>query len=455
MNLKLPLVDPLTSDSEAFLKKVQGNTIWAHGRELSRLLFVHSDFDDPAKLRSALLECVRDGDLLTSAHDEMQPSKSRRKRDRGAFSSVAISRAGYEKLGAQSLAPMDYGRFRSMRDAPSSSYENWGSDFHETWNDLYRETVIHFLVQLADDDDRRLRERTRDVRDRIESDLNAKVLTEEGRRRIHSTVDKDSPIEHFGFRDGISNPKFTVRKSESNRTQYWPRWSDATPLDRLFVEESNGSHNSRSYGSYIAFMKLEQDVRGFQSATKELATRLGIPWDPDRAGALAVGRWRDGTPIVRQRGDALNDFNFDGKNSGDCPFHAHIRVMNRRRSGHQIARRSSHYGARPDLDKGSEAELPNDGVGLLFLSYQSAIDAFQRAMRSAKRPNVGEGLDPVMGRAVAEGRDGTQTWPARSYDIVTGEIALERFRMADFVKILGGEFFFAPSIPFFEKLAKL
>src|SRR5262249_20727275 len=90
------------------------------------------------------------------------------------------------------------------------------------------------------------------------------------------------------------------------------------------------------YGSFFVFRKLEQNVRGFRSALADLTRVLGPGSDVERAGAMAVGRFRDGTPIVPTTaptpGAELNNFTYAADDSSGkvCPFHAHIRKTNPR-----------------------------------------------------------------------------------------------------------------------------
>src|SRR5439155_488625 len=92
--------------------------------------------------------------------------------------------------------------------------------------------------------------------------------------------------------------------------------------------------------------KLEQHVRKFKEAEKALAKKLGLKSEEDRerAGAMIVGRYEDGTPLTLSEEDKMigsaitNNFNYHETRAGladdkglRCPFHAHIRKSNPRR----------------------------------------------------------------------------------------------------------------------------
>jgi deferrochelatase/peroxidase EfeB len=115
----------------------------------------------------------------------------------------------------------------------------------------------------------------------------------------------------------------------------------------------------------------EQNVRGFRDAERNVADELGITLK--LAGAMAVGRFRDGTPVAVQAADGTrpitNDFNYDCDPAAQkCPLHAHIRKTNPRLGsvkfggpfaqsieeelGHRIARRSTSNVEEANLDIG-------------------------------------------------------------------------------------------------------
>jgi deferrochelatase/peroxidase EfeB len=221
-------------------------------------------------------------------------------------------------------------------------------------------------------------------------------------------------------------------------------------------------------GSYLVFRKLEQRVRAFKEHEQELAKALGLTGeDTKRAGALIMGRFEDGTPVVLQRtaGRAApvpNDFDYDADPHGQkCPFLAHIRRVNPRekdiyKTAPRIVRRGITYGKREKepKDNPSLEELPSGGVGLLFMCYQKSIaEQFEYLQgRLANEPHFSEeqaGIDPIIGQP---GKVGTppQRWPAQWGDPREKH---KPFDFHGFVTLKGGEYFFAPSIYFLRHLA--
>ena len=98
-------------------------------------------------------------------------------------------------------------------------------------------------------------------------------------------------------------------------------WDPGAPLELGVLEEPE---RQDTFGSYLVFRKLGQNVKAF----RRLAMTLGV--DGDYAAALAVGRYRDGGPVlpttVVKAGADPNDFSFKSDPAAArCPYQAHIR----------------------------------------------------------------------------------------------------------------------------------
>jgi hypothetical protein len=213
--------------------------------------------------------------------------------------------------------------------------------------------------------------------------------------------------------------------------------------------------------------------------------------DRARAGAMAVGRFEDGTPLVLSQTDGFipikeNNFTYEADQVGaKCPFHAHIRKTNPRgdiarqfgipeevaERPRRITRRGITYGERnrhPDAFQALE-DLPTEGVGLLFMCFQSSIANQFAFMQNAWVNNEtflldGTGIDPIIGQAPLPGTGAPapieQTWPVQwgpqPDPNNPGSLKhpdTEPFFFGGFVTLKGGEFFFAPSMPFLKVLA--
>jgi Dyp-type peroxidase family len=268
---------------------------------------------------------------------------------------------------------------------------------------------------------------------------------------------------------------------------------DPTAPPRLALVADPGGTDGVSFGSFLVFRKLEQNVKGFKLAQRRLADELKLPLK--LIGAMAVGRFEDGTPVVLQPGEnaepaAPNDFDYSSDASGRrCPFHAHIRKSHPRlesvlagggfaeddeeERGHRIARRGIPYGGGLSDFTDPDA-LPERGVGLLFMCYQSDLweqfefmqrfwcnnDKFLRpglrgSSQDAPDYVTNTGMDSIVGQQqqILDPITGftapPTTWPSE-----WGQQAeATRASIARFVTMRGGEYFFSPSLTFLRNLA--
>lgn len=436
-----------------FLSTIQGNILKRHGRRHAAHLFFHFEGPGGGARRFVSLLARRH---LTSARVQREAARRYKAgEDSGTFAMLGLSHGGYLALGIPaSLRPRSRsGSFSQGMKARGGMLGDPAS--REDWEPHFLADV-HALVLVADDRPERLGAAVEEV---VALGRGcARLLAVERGEQLFN--DKDQGIEHFGFVDGISQPR-TLRQDVENESRRCgaSRWDASAPLRLLLTADYPGSG---SHGTFLVFRKLEQDVRGFTQGVKALSARLGRG-EPDleRAFALTVGRFRDGTPLMtvapRPAGGPANDFDFERDHDGRiCPFHAHIRKMNGRRErvdfdwkrSLRIARRGITYGARPDLTSGARpriSDLPSGGVGLLFISVQSSLGSFEKLQQWANDVNFPvsfSGVDPVIGGGRRRAR---QLWHG-------GKGRPVRAGLSHFVTLKGGEYFFAPSLRFLSAL---
>jgi deferrochelatase/peroxidase EfeB len=421
-------------------------------RDFLKLLLVR--IADPAAARASLARIAGDPGLMKSAashFDELHEHRASHA-DGTAFVEIALSRSGYQRLGVPSARfPLD-DAFREgmaergdvLRDPPAAEWEYA----------FPLDAMFIIGSHSAADTAERVRRVCAELRG-IEV-----VKTETGR-----TLRKDgNAIEHFGYVDGRSQPLFIREDVERERdtTDGVSVWNPEAPLDRVLVPDPGITDRAECFGSYLIYRKLEQNVPVFEKNEKAVEQLLGLAADDkERAGALLVGRFEDGTPVVLQSGEhgpvpVPNNFTYaDDERGRKCPHFAHIRVMNTRHGDPEsrivIARRGQTYGARPDLTvEGARAgvEAPSTGVGLLFMAVVSDIPAqFERLQRMANgRHDLPR--DPVVGQGPRKGPpfELPNAWGG---DQVT---AADPKALKKAVTMKGGEYFFLPSITFLQRL---
>ncbi len=456
----------------ALLNDLQGNILDGHGRKATRNIFIQ--FADAANGRAFIHDLAP---LVTSAFRQLDAARQFRETGKsgGAFIAVMISAAGYAALGAEAKKPSDGGAFdqgmlkrRAILDDPDPA------DLEAP----YRQT-IHAMILIGGTPNGGTSWRSKEV-DATERQLlalignRATVVTSETGRAIFRSAGTDASgirkiegIEHFGYVDGRSQPlmlKELVRR-EADESDGISVWSPEFPIGQVLVADPGApaSGKGTAFGSYFVFRKLEQDVAAFkQRIERDLAKETGLG---DLAGAMLVGRFEDGTPVVLQRdagGDnpVMNNFDYAGDPDGlRCPMHAHIRKTNprgdvRRRFGgaddrserqHIMARRGMTYGRRNRVTNPSDE--PSGGVGLMFMAYHRDLaTGFEFTQQSwANAPGFvaqGTGRDPIIGQRGAKAASPVavaRTWGQRGAPTVA-------VTLAEFVKHRGGEYFFAPAI---------
>jgi deferrochelatase/peroxidase EfeB len=214
-------------------------------------------------------------------------------------------------------------------------------------------------------------------------------------------------IEHFGFRDDVSQPHVPFERPEGSDERAVLK-SDEVPPGEIVLGYPNARGEVAQYrikgvhdpkrdllknGSFLVLRKLEQHVERFEAFVSERAKAIDV--DPDDLKAQMMGRkpGPDGAPLTDPRVDAasepelqalqkLNAFDF-GEETSRCPFHSHIRRLNPRdvarpdkdrnlpqHSIPRILRRSFAYGPPAGSPQQSEREHER---GLMFMAFNAGI----------------------------------------------------------------------------------
>lgn len=482
LKTELGPIDPDDPKYAAMLTNLQGNILKGHGREHTVQVFFELDVKNRGWLVRQRLAAVA-GRYVTSAlqqHVETQHYK-RFKIPGGLFGNLFITARGFRSLGfseeqiktAFDERAGDFGVRSNFREGMAAHGDELNDPPPSAWEEGYREGRIDAMFLLADDDEGHLLRRGRDLI--TELDQFSTILAVERGHALRTG--EGEGIEHFGYVDGRSQPIFF--KNDLAGEGPTNKWDPSAPPGLVLVPDRNAAAPD-CFGSYFVFRKLEQDVLRFTVAEHTLADELGlVGQDRERAGAMAVGRFRDGTPLALSQTDGFipskeNNFKYDADPDGTkCPFHAHIRKVNPRgdigrrvdpaatedvaERPRRIARRGITYGSRNRHPNAFQAldDLPSKEVGLLFMCFQASIAnqfAFIQKLWSNNTDFVaaGTGVDPLIGREATAGGGPpvAQSWPLQWGRKERAEIAF-----GSFVTLKGGEFFFAPSLPFLKVLS--
>lgn len=461
-----------------FLANLQANILKGHGRDftLNTLLsFAGAQRADVIELIHAI------GGSVTSAATQLIEAERLRVfgRHGGAVVLFFLTAKGYDWLG---LSPPADPAFRAgMAQRGGALLDPPQAKWWKHWS----RTDTHAMLLVGDDDPGMLAHALDPLLKLIAA---AKVTTHgpdagQALRRPDPGNPKDLKgpgIEHFGYVDGRSQPLMLTdeialeKKLDGGIDQFDP---GVGPGKLALVPDPHGGRPD-AFGSYLVYRRLEQNVRGFKereggfqfsgqpgNLADELALKDHSNTTPpgsnerERAGAMVVGRFEDGTSVELFDDSPSplpavpnNNFNYDGDPAGDrCPIHAHIRKTNPRRNQpeHLMARRGIPFGERDPESFEDPRTMPSGGVGLLFMAYnQDIARQFEFVQISWANnldfPNSKAGIDPVIG----QGKVTQQQWPS-PWD----SAGRKPFAFGGFVSMTGGEYFFAPSLAFLRNVA--
>lgn len=441
------------------LAELQGHILKHHGRDHTNHLFLR--FDGASDATKAAIRTI--GGHVLSALAQLRQVEEHRVTgsDGGPVVLFYLSASGYAKLGL--APPQDPAFLAGMReraalaDPPASEWE------------AHHGAQVDALLIIGDINDT---EATR-VEGGFLPVLQAANITILGRDVGRALKDANGVgHEHFGYVDGISQPLMLQSDVDRERdTMGIDQWDPAFgPGDLALVRDPHGTTED-SFGSYLVYRKLEQDVRGFKTAEEALGLVLP-PRNPQRAGAMVVGRFENGTPAALHEHDtppdATNNFVYAGAGGRDplalmCPFQGHIRKTNPRgdtgdlagERTHLMPRRGIPYGERADDWQSDDPDgKPTHGVGLIFMAFNRELErqfeftqifwANNPDFIFGKTPSPG--LDPIIG----QGPRPTQFWPTDGNNPAAPPA---EFLFEQFVTLRGGEYFFAPSVGFLKSIS--
>lgn len=446
----------LPDENQTWLAHTQANILKSHGRDHVRLLMLQ--FADASRAAVILSKLN-----ITSAWEQWQQTQDSKHRDETVLNCY-LSYKGYAVLQLEQLVPHDQEAFRAGMAGRSKMDEPVLYDQPESWEAAYRQD-IHAMIAIANQSLVQVKR----VADDLLAQFGNAIRVMAQQDGLKQTNEHGQAIEHFGYADGLSQPLFFEKDFKNLPAEHW---NPEATLD-LALTPDFGATQSDCFGSYLVYRKLEQNVKSFKAAEAALADTLHFTGNShEMAGALAVGRFENGLPAVKlgsvpsfEAPSNDNNFNYALDPEGvRCPFHAHIRKTNPRgdnqrmfgisqeaERSHRIVRRGITYGER-DFER--ETEYPEGDVGLLFLCFQSSIEnqfefIQQHWANNNDFPRPFTGIDPIIGQGANRLFDNNkaieQKWPKAEGGTASKDLS-------NFVTVKGGEYFFAPSLPFFQQL---
>jgi len=483
------------------LKDIQGDLI---GFNKDRMRLVPFNFADAASGRPLLrelepqlasgYEVVRFNAVFSSVNER---SGQAEQIVQATWANLWLSKSGLAVLEAPDMAnlPEDFGQGMAQRaaqigDANGNEPASWVAPFAGG-------AEPHAVLVLAADRPDDLEERHQQL-----SGLLRSHGAQEGQFQPGETRPGDQRgHEHFGFKDGISQPGidglttaskgrkkiakgvFLIGYADEQGTVSGQPPSTPAPAPTPY-NPSPPPPPAQPYpawthnGSFVVYRRLRQDVAAFNSFLESKAAEHGL--SADQLGAKFMGRWKSGAPLARVPGmpreldpstsdpsteypqvlesGKINRFDFEDDPEGQAtPRASHIRKTNTRADVlpegdkadfHRMLRRGITYG--PELQPGEgpygEQVPDTQDRGLLFVSYQSSIaDGFEFVQARWANNNdfqaPRDGKDPI----IAQDADGKEFHLTSASTHVT---MIDRW-----VKTTGGAYFFSPSLTGIRTLA--
>jgi Dyp-type peroxidase family len=438
------------------LADIQGNILRGY-RSFKKARLLYFGLLAPSQAREGITRILP---LITPADWEDRPE---------AAVNVALSFAGLRQLGlpASSLASFP-SEFQAGMAARAASLGDVRDSRPELWEDPWKDGKVHLLaIVYAVTDDR--------------VDCMAKAVQEKLGDGATLLRQQDCAVlpnqhEHFGFRDGLSNPQVAGAPTheDSHRSSRKDRQGRSIPIaagEFILGQPKEGGdvgilptpHMLIRNGTFLVVRKLAQNVGAFRDFIEKQTDALAAVKPPpntklhkDFVAAKMMGRWPDGTPLAVSPHSPsgaehpTSDFSYARDSEGAyCPLGAHIRRTNPRDGlgfdgklvdRHRLIRRGIPYGAEWQDD-----DQDDNSRGLMFLAFNASIaDQFefvqQQWIEFGDTFGQGNDKDPVLGN-----HDGTGKM------IIPGDARSNRapFICAGlpcFVTVRGGEYFFVPSL---------
>ncbi len=493
---------------EQIFKDLQGGLIKSYGRNYSLYIFVQFDKNKVNEVKQWIRDEI--AHVVTSTWDQLENTEAFKKMKQQRLvpletlcKNFFLSCQGYKTLGLDPADPK-YGEAKLGDELFKLGMEqDWKESYHlksppedywynppERWDLGSEQSKIDALVLLGHSSLEELKINAITIIDQCEKI--GKVVDCEAGYVLRDL--KNIPVGSFGFADGISQPLFLKSDYDTYcESQDLRQWDPKASLKLILKKDPFGE--PYSYGSYCVFQKLETNSKCFEEKVDQLAKKLEC--DRERASALVIGRFKDGTPLdlsdqpnQNDGSSTPNSFNYADDPIGiKCPLQAHIRKVNPRKdnAAREESRRTKSRIFRAGITYFDDLKSPKASdmsqicgnkldylkevstksltaniesiSGLLFVCFQSSIvSQFSKIQTEwaddRKFPRVGDPkyLDPIIGHPFTSKPEQTapdpQEWPTKKGN----EENFSSFPFYGCVKNRGGEFFFAPSISCLKRI---
>jgi Dyp-type peroxidase family len=450
--------------------EIQGNVLAAFNKgHQAFVLLAFADADRGRQWLGEMVGLVATTEAVESFNENYSASRRRLGRDpeglHAVWTNVTLTFGGLSNLATPETVEQIPPRFSALRqgaalraarigDRGPSAPDNWVFGAEEP-------PVIDAVVTVAADREEDLTARLDEVRVLLKRHAATIVFQQDAR----TLPGAGKGHEHFGFKDGISQPGVRDFHREDPKR---PGERLDHPGEKLIApgEFVLGYENQRGSvppvpgwmkdGSFQVLRRLNQDVPGWWSQMEQ-ASGACPALSKEELAAKLIGRWRSGTPVDPAPTGAADDknlFNFADDPLGKrTPRFAHIRKVNPRASDppgekesdrHRIMRRGVPFGRTFDPSAGKGHGTDADR-GLVFQCFCADLERQFEFLQShwvnhPGFPGADDGTDPVIGRD--------------SPNTLRRPLAPDaRLEFRQFVTTSGALYAFAPSLTTLRRLA--
>jgi Dyp-type peroxidase family len=478
-----------TVSTEPDLDNIQGVGLAGFRKDHQELLFVR--FGDAKGARKLLghlqpdVSSQREVGEFNALFSEIRRRDEKEDVVEATWTAVALSARGLEVLGAD-LGGLPEGEGRTaFTEGMAKRSEEVGDtrpgDQPDGWEKAFRPggEPIHALLILASDRADDLARHVAEVRERIENASCEVAFSERG----HTLDGKLRGHEHFGFKDGVSQPSVIGIDPEPAEGEPpaialgefvlgYPDQSGQTPTVSAAFKD----------GSFVVFRRLQQHVFAFRRQAQATVPGAEPVPSPEQLAAKMVGRWPSGAPTAtspdQDPGEAglTNAFSYQAEDAQGLrtPRFAHVRKVNPRdetrppEESEPVERRRMIRRGTPFGEPLPAGATEDDGKkrGLHFISIVADVARQFEFIQSrwVNDPNFpsggspstpgGEYSPPVSGEA-ADGPDPVVgQHDEGAVDALHQPGGVRTFTLGpEVVNVTAGEYFFAPSIGALAQLA--
>jgi Dyp-type peroxidase family len=437
---------------------VQGNILKGFNKPNFRLIFFKLTDIPMAKewLRKMGDRVPSTNELIISSNDFKKKTKrDRTYRPQETWLHVSLTAGGIRKLGKKipisAKSAFNLGmkkRAIMLGDIGQSSPKNWIEPFKTIGMD-------GLLIVASDQEDDADASVSNLLGEATEKGII--IVGLQNGKTLKNELGKN--VEHFGFRDGVSQPLIAgIDDDEESDTNelFKPDNFVLTGLSKEWANE----------GSFLVFRRLKQDVNSFWNFVRHESSKVGL--SPEALASKFVGRWDSGAPLAKNPDSdpnspiASDDNEFEYMKNDPLglrtPRFSHIRKVYPRDDGfgnkdddeendkHRILRRGIPFGK--SIGESDNSQKDTEERGLLFMCYQSDISSqFEYIqIKFANNPGfpkpyqgIQHGHDPIIGLPKAGAGTGfAHIFLSHNNKLIKG--------LNQWVVTTGGEYFFSPSI---------